>query len=360
MNPIETSLIADWQAKLEAGLDLNTPTESGNTPLNDEIFAGRLDVARFLMSRGASVDMRSHCPIVYASRHDDPEFIRHLVDAGADVNGTDLFGNRALDTAVSAGRHRNVVLLIELGAVCETGLVYWAALKNDLNIVKALVEAGCDVNIADPLGGFKRSPLHMSLKVSNPDMAYYLLDHGANALAQDEQGLRPFHLARAKGYDTLAAKLASCEPKEWHDLKIRRQYLADLGLPISILDFLGEANRRIDFSEDDACVTKYIVFNTIEEVPDYKWEKMRVLDLLQRVENFSASGTLCWFVDEACLGTYDIEHQSWGLMRDLSIDSFMERPAHHMTCILQGAYTQFDPEFMDEFEENELRQPKSI
>jgi hypothetical protein len=352
MNTIEASIIAEWQDKLEKGLDLNTPTNSGRTPLNDEIFVGRFDVARFLISRGARVDMSSHSPVVYASRHDDPEFIRHLIESGADVNGTDHFGNHALDTAVFARRHRNVVLLIESGAICEIGLVYTAALINNLDIVKTLVEAGCDVNKADAFGISKSTPLHMALMVSNPDMAAYLLDNGANALAQDEQGLRPFHLARAKGYDSLAAKLVSLEPKEWHDTQIRRQHLADVGLPCSVLDFLGEVNRRIDFSEADACVTKSIIFNTIEEVPDYTWKKMRVLDLLQTVENYSGVGTLCWFVNEGCLGTYDVEHQSWGFMRDLTIESFLERPAHHINCILQGGYTQFDPEFMDEDEED--------
>ena len=40
-------------------------------------------------------------------------------------------------------------------------------------------------------------------------------------------------------------------------------------------------------------------------------------------------------------------------MRDLTIEAFLERPAHHMNCILQGGYTQFDPEFMDDAEEDE-------
>jgi hypothetical protein len=345
---METSTIEEWQAKLAAGLDIDAPTASGRNPLNEEIFAGRFEVARFLMSCGARVDLPFQCPVVDASRHDDPDFVRFLVQSGADVNGTGLFGIRALHTAVSAKNHRIVACLLELGAVCESYLVDSAALHNDLDTLKLLIEAGCDVNGARSGRRSTITPLHMSLRVSNPEMAAYLLDHGANALAKDQYGRRPFHLARAKGLDSLAAKLAAMEPKEWHDAQVCRQQLAHLGLPSAILDALGEVNRRIDLSVEDACVTKYIVFNTIVEVPDYMWEDMRVLDLLQTVQNYGGSGLLCWFVDERCLGTYDDEHKSWGLMRDLTIEDFLKRPAHHMNCILQGAYTQFDPEFMDD------------
>ncbi len=350
---METNQINEWRAKLVAGCDLNAPTSSGRAPLNDEIFASRFEVARFLIAQGARVDLPSQCPLVEAAMRANPEFIRFLFELGADVNGTDQFGNRPLNTAVSWQRHENVVSLIQLGASCETGLVYSAALRNDFDIVKALVEGGCDVNQTDAFGISKDSPLHMSLKVSNPEMAGYLLDHGANPMAEDWYGRRPFHLARANGFDSLAARLAAIEPKEWHDVPVCRQRLAGLGLPEPILDVLGEVNRRIEFSPEDACVTNYIVFNTIVEVSHYIWENMRVLDLLQTVQNYGGSGLLCWFVDEGCLGTFDEEHKSWGLMKDLTIEAFLEKPAHHMNCIIQGGYTQFDPEFMDDVEEDE-------
>lgn len=350
---MKPSTIEEWQAKLATGLDINAPTESGRTPLNEEIFASRFEVACVLIAQGARVDLPSQCPLVEAAMRANPDFIRFLVELGADVNGTDQFGNRPLNTAVSWKRHENVVALIALGALCETGLVYSAALHNDFDTVKTLVEAGCDVNQTDAFGISKDSPLHMSLKVSNTEMAAYLLDHGANPLAEDWYGRRPFHLARAAGFDSLAAKLAASEPKEWHDVLICRQRLAGMGLPGAILDILGEENRRIDFSSHDSCVTNYIVFNTIVEVPHYTWENMRVLDLLQTVQNYGGSGLLCWFVDEGCLGTFDEEHKSWGFMKDLTIEAFLEKPAHHMNCIIQGGYTQFDPEFMDDLEEDE-------
>lgn len=73
---------------VQLGIDVNAGRESDPaTPLYFAASEGSLDVARWLIDRGADVQVRGHgTPLVSAVNGDHPEMVRLLVDAGAELN----------------------------------------------------------------------------------------------------------------------------------------------------------------------------------------------------------------------------------------------------------------------------------
>lgn len=68
-------------------------------------------------------------------------------------------------------------------------------------IVKALLEAGADINAVDEL---KRTALHLSVDANmggadaTSEVEQFMIDRGANVLAVDERGRIPLHYAFVK------------------------------------------------------------------------------------------------------------------------------------------------------------------
>ncbi len=107
-------------------------------------------------------------PLHFAVRWiEDPAVIRALVDAGADVNGKNDYGDTPLHLAARG--------------------------NENLAMTRALVEAGADV---DGKNGYGDTPLHIAAS-GNENLAVIrvLLYAGADVHARDADGETPLHLA---------------------------------------------------------------------------------------------------------------------------------------------------------------------
>ncbi len=69
----------------------------------------------------------------------------------------------------------------------------WAAMKNKLDLVKALVQAGAEINACDEY--MKNTPLHFSAFWGNVEMAQYLMEKGADITLENSDELTPYDLA---------------------------------------------------------------------------------------------------------------------------------------------------------------------
>ncbi len=87
---------------LEAGVDVNGETATGNTVLHAAAMGNFAEIAGFLIKHGAQVDGRDKygkTPLHCAARHGHLAIIKLLIDNGANVNAMAQNGSFPLDWA---------------------------------------------------------------------------------------------------------------------------------------------------------------------------------------------------------------------------------------------------------------------
>ncbi|RWP40171.1 MAG: c-type cytochrome [Mesorhizobium sp.] len=146
----KTGDVAAITAALDAGADVDE-SDGQATPLYLAVRGGHFAAAKLLMERGADVnaapDPRLGPALMPALAKRRIDLIDLLLDGGANPN---------------ARRNREAVLHIAVRSGC-------------LDCVRALVEAGADVNAKTKDG---KTPLHMAKFKGQREVADYLLSHG--------------------------------------------------------------------------------------------------------------------------------------------------------------------------------------
>jgi ankyrin repeat protein len=219
----------DWKLAgtfLRAAYPASSRSKAGLTPLHCAAARGNLDFARDLVGAGADVKARTNelelTPIHYAVWYRQWELARYLASKGASINEASKIGPPAIlagnDGAVwrkdrlrpevdqwkrpKASLAADVKELQSLGAALDasgpdgTTLLHWAARAQDVALMKLLVEkAGLSANMKNARG---ETPLLFALAdasweaVNGPGShvatVTWLLGQGAEVKARDEDG----------------------------------------------------------------------------------------------------------------------------------------------------------------------------
>jgi ankyrin repeat protein len=180
---------------VEAGADLTARTEFNRTPLHVAL-QQRPELVPLLRELGAQVDAPSA-----AYLGDVDQLTRHLDDGaepGDRTSGVDL-----LSWAAFGGAAPTAELLLSRGADPDTGSLHFAAGAARLELVRLLLQAGADVNRRDPATG--RTSLHAAVAAGPdgdaPEIVRVLLAAGADVNATTHDGasaLDMSHLAAAR------------------------------------------------------------------------------------------------------------------------------------------------------------------
>lgn len=173
---------------LEAGADAGAANADGQTPLLLAARTGNVAVAELLVRHGADVNAREHfkdqSALMWAAAEGHAEMVRFLISKGAalDVRA------RATDWESQITNEPRVQYRPTGGL---TPLLY-AARAGCLACAHAIVEAGADPDRPNPDG---MTPMIMALDNGAPDVAHYLLDRGANPNIWDWWGRTPLYVA---------------------------------------------------------------------------------------------------------------------------------------------------------------------
>jgi ankyrin repeat protein len=209
---------------LAAGARATAARPSGETALILAARAGSQVAVKSLLAAGADPNAKTKTgdtALMFAAAEQHPEVVRVLVEAGADVNARAAVvqkgGNsyaarqaqRKVDGTEDDGQPR---LLFKGQAIAVAQLpkegdgepprpeggftpLLHAAMSGDLDVVKALLAAGANINQAAADG---MTPLSVAIVKVNEAVALHLIERGADVNAA-EAGFTPLHSAALTG-----------------------------------------------------------------------------------------------------------------------------------------------------------------
>lgn len=203
-------------ALLAGGADVEARTTTGTTPLMFAAQSGDTRTVTMLVEGGAKVDARESAmeqtPLMFAAANNRTDVVKLLLARGADkgatskvtdlnklsmggfgggrrgTGGAPTDGNRPVDVAGVTRQYRYNELVGSTGGITPLQV---AARQGFLETVKALVEAGADVNQRNP--GDQSTALVVATVNGHFDVGVYLLDHGADPNLATDNGLAPLY-----------------------------------------------------------------------------------------------------------------------------------------------------------------------
>jgi ankyrin repeat protein len=185
---------------LANGASIDVQEEEGATPLHLAAAAGHVETAALLLLHHAQVNSADHgaqTPLHYAAQAGFADVVKLLLANGADVRGASGFQRQqeGYETPLwrlvwCAGKAQIARMLLDRGADPDESygwfdLLGLAAWNKDPEMVRALVEAGANVNAANQDG---LTALHFAARTGCAEAARVLLDAGANPLARGRFG----------------------------------------------------------------------------------------------------------------------------------------------------------------------------
>jgi ankyrin repeat protein len=172
---------------IEGGSDVNArETVMGQTPLMFAAAYNRLDVVKLLIARGA--DLAATSTVVDLTKLSSPEeeFFRQRAAQNAGRAGNN--GPRPPDVPGVTRQFRYNELVGTSGGFSP---LHFAVRQGHADVVKALVDAGADVNQVNP--GDRSTPLVVAVVNGHFDIGKYLLDKGADPNLASENGVAPLY-----------------------------------------------------------------------------------------------------------------------------------------------------------------------
>ena len=190
----------------------------GDVPLLDAIYWSDPEIVRLLVEAGADVNAAEgsggNTPLHEAVAQGNGEIVKILVAAGADVNAEGFMGHTPLTLAAEEGAKEIMRILLRPGLDAGTsadgedkeaastpsigsGALFTAIENDDVEMVRLLVEAGADVNAAEGFGG--NTPLHEAVEKGDAEIVKILVAAGADVNAEGFMSRTPLSLATEEG-----------------------------------------------------------------------------------------------------------------------------------------------------------------
>ncbi|CAF3996688.1 unnamed protein product [Rotaria sordida] len=197
-----------------SGSNANDLNITGETALFIATLKDRIDVVKFLIEKGAQVNIQNHCgvsPLHLCAKSGNQELVQMLIQAGANVN------------IAPQGK-----IPIETLLAVETPLIA-AAKKGHVEICEYLIQNGADVNAVTMTGV---TPLYTTTEEGHLDVVILLIRHGAD-INQSPKG----HVARDLHIENQTPLLIACMRN--HEAIIR--YLIESGADINVTSERGSS-----------------------------------------------------------------------------------------------------------------------
>ncbi|KAK2705913.1 hypothetical protein QYM36_016058 [Artemia franciscana] len=184
--------LEDLNAIKEINAKLEMVCSNKATPL---IYAvhnkSALEVVGYLLGKGANPSYRSYgpfennfqkfvsgqTPLHHAVWKGRDDVCKLLIDSGAELDATNVYGETPLVTAIKANNLNLVNFLLDRGADPNYGeCLHLAAKKGGADMCKLLIDFGAKL---DAMNAENDAPLHIAIRYKNSNLVKFLLDKGA-------------------------------------------------------------------------------------------------------------------------------------------------------------------------------------
>jgi len=245
------------QKLLGAGADVNTADGEGTTALMHAVIESDVKMMKLLMDHGANVNTRNSADstaLMYAAATDFAK-TQLLLNAGADVKVKGKRGATPMNVAVMAARSSPILkLLASRGAEPEERLMLLAAQNGDYDAIQFLLSIGIPAGdatgttvsaaitarceacarllvekgaVVSGLRATGAGVLNDTAKRGMPELAQFLVDHGASLESRDREG-----------FTLLIQAVLSMEPPPAHDRMV--EWLLSKGVDPNAKNDRGE------------------------------------------------------------------------------------------------------------------------
>jgi len=158
---------------------INIRSSRGYTLLAVAAWFGREEIMQFLFDHGAEVNISTVSPIYHAAKNGHEAIVRILLERGDDPAGIDIFDAIKQDytNIVKMAVEKKPDIVRQKNHEKKETPLHVVVLDWNLEIARALLAAGADVNAKDDFG---KTPLVIAVESNKPAMVKLLLENGAN------------------------------------------------------------------------------------------------------------------------------------------------------------------------------------
>jgi cytohesin len=160
-------------AMLDAGANANAEFGEGETVLMTAARTGDLDSVRLLLSHGADVNAserwHGQTALMWAAIENQADVVKVLIEAGAEIDAR----STKHDWVPISYSEGNVPKTRDLGGLTA---LQFAARQGSVEAVQALLEAGADANLTEPM--YQLTPLQLAIVNGHYTLAKSLIDRG--------------------------------------------------------------------------------------------------------------------------------------------------------------------------------------
>ena len=243
VDAVKSGDVATARALVAKGADVNAPEPDGTTALHWAVQRNDVDLVSRLLRAGAKVNVKNSfgvSPMSEAALAANPVLIDRLLAAGADVESPNPDGQTALMVVAKTGQVDAARVLLKKGAKVnavekwrgQTALM-WAVAQGHTAMVKELIANGADVNVRSivndwdrqvtgepravyrPAGGL--TPLLFAAREGCVDCVDLLVNAGADINYADPEAITPLLMAVMNMQFDTAAQLIrrGANPNKW-------------------------------------------------------------------------------------------------------------------------------------------------
>ena len=326
---------------LSEGFDIEEDIKLGKytslSPLDLALIMESFDSVKWLVKKGANLNVKGNPSFLLAVRYCNEEVIRYLVDFGAKVDGVNNVKSEAFSQALYGGKYDNLALIHELGHRVEKygGQAFRSAVSDsNYKVLDFFIKNGVDINYnaPDSVYPFKPTPLCVAARYVDLKMCKYLVENGADVTITEKDGMRPYSIAVEIGDEEMAEYFKQLEPEEFHSLHNKLDELKPFKLPKTVMDFLQGEELHFELKD---CDFKWIEFFSLVDTVTMKKGRQKFLRLSKATGDYDHI-YIVWNPKTKKVAFYDMEHEKMKDMCDFS-EIINDMPLY-MQKIIEGEY----------------------